>query len=97
MLESSNSKLREKIAAKFGACPIQYKLLLQTEKTVEERALEGKQGTAKLSLFCNLRFLLFNKHLFSAAGVLWHRRVHLRTYRCHHVYVHRRDVDAAVL
>lgn len=55
----------EKIAAKFGACPIQYKLLLQTEKTVEERALEGKQGTTKLSLSLTCAFC-FLISIFSA-------------------------------
>ena len=55
----------ERIAAKFGACPIQYKLLLQTEKTVEKRALERKKGTAKLSLSltCVFCFLI---SIFSA-------------------------------
>lgn len=60
----------EKIAAKFGACPIQYKLLLQTEKTVEERALEGKQGTAKLSLSVTCAFC-FLISIFSALPVFF--------------------------
>ena len=60
----------ERIAAKFGACPIQYKLLLQTEKTVEERALEGKQGTAKLSLAVTCAFC-FLASIFSALPVFF--------------------------
>lgn len=60
----------ENIAAKFGACPIQYKLLLQTEKTVEERALEGKQGTAKLSLSVTCAFC-FLASIFSALPVFF--------------------------
>ncbi|MDE0314840.1 MAG: hypothetical protein OXM61_08060 [Candidatus Poribacteria bacterium] len=60
----------EKIAAQFGACPIQYKLLLQTEKTVEERALEGKQGTAKLSLSVTCAFC-FLTSIFSALPVFF--------------------------
>jgi hypothetical protein len=60
----------EKIAAKFGACPIQYKLLLQTEKTVEERALEGKQGTKKLSLSVTCAFC-FLASIFSALPVFF--------------------------
>ena len=34
-------KLRQKIAAKFGACPIQYKYLLHAEKMVANRAQSG--------------------------------------------------------
>ncbi len=60
----------EKLAAKFGACPIQYKLLLQTEKTVEERALEGKQGTTKLSLAVTCAFC-FLISIFSALLVFF--------------------------
>jgi len=60
----------ERIAAKFGACPIQYKLLLQTEKTVEERALEGKQGTTKLSLSLTCAFC-FLTSIFSALPVFF--------------------------
>lgn len=60
----------EKIAVKFGACPIQYKLLLQTEKTVEERALEGKQGTTKLSLSLTCAFC-FLISIFSALLVFF--------------------------
>ena len=58
------------IAAKFGANPIQYKLLLQTEKTVEERALEGKQGTTKLSLAVTCAFC-FLISIFSALLVFF--------------------------
>ncbi|MDE0637876.1 MAG: hypothetical protein OXI43_18715 [Candidatus Poribacteria bacterium] len=60
----------EKIAAKFGACPIQYKLLLQTEKTVEGRALEGKQGTTKLSLSLTCAFC-FLISIFSTLPVFF--------------------------
>ena len=61
----------EKIAAKFGACPIQYKLLRQTEKTLEERATEGKQGLAKLSLSLTCVFCFFVS-IFSALPVFFH-------------------------
>ena len=60
----------ERIAAKFGACPIQYKLLLQTEKTIEERALEGKHGTTKLSLAVTCAFC-FLISIFSALLVFF--------------------------
>ncbi len=86
MLESSNNKflackLRQKIAAKFGACPIQYKLLLQTEKTVEERALEGKQGTTKLSLSVTCAFC-FLVSIFSALLVFFGMDVFTYTLIC---------------
>lgn len=60
----------ERVAAKFGACPIQYKLLLQTEKLLEERALEGKQGTSKLSLSVTCAFC-FLVSIFSALLVFF--------------------------
>ncbi len=55
MLETSNSKfsaykLRQKVVARLGASPIQYSLLLKTEKMVEKRALERKDGLPHLSL-----------------------------------------------
>ena len=55
MLEMSNSKfsaykLRQKVVARLGASPIQYSLLLKTEKMVEKRALERKDGLPHLSL-----------------------------------------------
>lgn len=40
----------EKIAVMFGASPIQYRYLLEIEKTVEKRALERKDGLPHLSL-----------------------------------------------
>ena len=64
----------EKIAAKLGACPIQYKLLLQTDKTLEERALEGKQGLSKLSLSLTCAFC-FLISISSALPVFFHVNV----------------------
>ena len=40
----------EKIVAMLGASPTQYRYLLQTEKMVEKRALEGKNDLSNLSL-----------------------------------------------
>ncbi|MCG9128133.1 hypothetical protein JT359_11080 [Candidatus Poribacteria bacterium] len=50
----------EKFAIKFGANPHHYKLILDNEKVLEERANEGKQGIAKLSLalYCAFSFLI---------------------------------------
>ncbi len=55
MLETSNSKfsaykLRQKVVARLGASPIQYSLLLKTEKMVEKRALGGKNDLSNMSL-----------------------------------------------
>ena len=40
----------EKIAAMLGASPTQYKYLLQAEKLIEKRALEGKNNLVNFSL-----------------------------------------------
>ena len=40
----------ERIVARLGASPIQYSLLLKTEKMVEKRALEGKNDLSNMSL-----------------------------------------------
>ena len=64
MLESSNSKfsackLRERIVAMLGASPTQYRYLLQTEKLVEKRALEGKRFVnLSLGLTCLFCFVM---------------------------------------
>ena len=55
MLETSNSKfsackLRQKIVEMLGASPTQYRYLIQTEKMVEKRALEGKNDLSNMSL-----------------------------------------------
>ncbi len=60
MLETSNSKfsackLRQKVVEMLGASPIQYRHLLQTEKLVQKRALEGKRFV-NLSLGLNCLF-----------------------------------------
>lgn len=60
MLETSNSKfsackLRQKVVEKLGASPTQYSSLLQTEKLVRKRALEGKRFV-NLSLGLNCLF-----------------------------------------
>lgn len=55
----------EKFAIRFGADPVHYKLLMDNEKVLVERANEGKQGLAKLSLtlYCAFSFLI---SIFSA-------------------------------
>lgn len=55
----------EKFAVKFGADPVHYKLLMDNERVLEDRANEGKQGIAKLSLalYCAFGFLI---SIFSA-------------------------------
>ena len=64
MLETSNSKfsvgkLRQKIVEMLGASPTQYTHLLQTEKLVEKRALQGKRGTSlSLALTCVFCFVM---------------------------------------
>lgn len=60
MLETSNSKfsackLRQKVVEMLGASPTQYRYLLQTEKLVQKRALEGKRFV-NLSLGLNCLF-----------------------------------------
>ena len=62
MLDTSNSKfckLRQKIVAMLGASPTQYRYLLQTEKLVEKRALEGKRFVnLSLGLTCLFCFVM---------------------------------------
>ena len=64
MLEFSNSKfsackLRQKIVELLGASPTQYRYLLQTEKLVEKRALEGKRFVnLSLGLTCLICFVM---------------------------------------
>lgn len=55
----------EKFAVKFGADPVHYKLIMDNEKVIEDRASEGKQGIAKLSLtlYCVFSFFI---SIFSA-------------------------------
>ena len=55
----------EKFAIKFGADPVHYKLIMDNEKVIEDRASEGKQGIAKLSLtlYCVFSFFI---SIFSA-------------------------------
>ena len=60
MFETSNSKfsackLRQKVVEMLGASPTQYGYLLQTEKLVRKRALEGKRFV-NLSLGLNCLF-----------------------------------------
>ncbi len=60
MLETSNSKfsagkLRQKVVEMLGASPTQYRYLLQTEKLIQKRALEGKRFV-NLSLGLNCLF-----------------------------------------
>ena len=64
MVESSNSKfsackLRQKVVEMLGASPTQYRYLLQTEKLVEKRALEGKRFVnLSLGLTCLFCFIM---------------------------------------
>ncbi len=55
----------EKFAVRFGADPVHYKLLMDNERVLEDRANEGKQGIAKLSLtlYCVFSFFI---SIFSA-------------------------------
>ena len=50
----------DKIVAMLGASPIQYRLLLKTEKLVERRALEGRNDLSNMSLAvtCVIGFIL---------------------------------------
>ena len=64
MLETSNSKfsaykLRQKVVEMLGASPTQYRYLLQTEKLMQKRALEGKRFVnLSLGLNCLFCFLI---------------------------------------
>ena len=50
----------DKIVAMLGASPVQYRLLLKTEKLVEKRALEGRNDLSNMSLAvtCVVGFIL---------------------------------------
>lgn len=49
----------EKIAVMFGGSPVQYRHLLNTEKIVEKRALQGQRGThLSLALTCVFCFVI---------------------------------------
>ena len=50
----------DKIVAMLGASPIQYRLLLKTEKLVDKRALEGRNDLSNMSLAvtCVVGFIL---------------------------------------
>ena len=40
----------ERIIEMLGASPVQYRLLLKTEKLVDKRALEGRNDLSNMSL-----------------------------------------------
>ena len=50
----------DKIVAMLGASPVQYRLLLKTEKLVEKRALEGRNDLSNMSLAvtCVIGFII---------------------------------------
>ena len=52
----------EKIVEMLGASPTQYRYLLQTEKLMEKRALEGENKFAELFASCGLVFLFYNQY-----------------------------------
>ena len=88
----------EKIVERFCDSPTQYRYLLQTEKMVEKRALEGKNDLSNMSLAITCVFGFIISVLFTFYAVhSFHGHIHLRAYGHNYVYDDGRHLDHPVL
>ena len=88
----------EKIVERFCDAPTQYRHLLQTEKLLEKRALDGKKRLIQYVVRPDLCYRFYNEcpiYIYAVSSI--HEHIYLLAYRHNDVHDDDRHLDGPIL